>query len=176
MLSAFAHRLSPPILRKNVLSRAAFISKSTATSQSRSFMVTLLAKQEHPPAQHEPPRMPTDPMWQDIKEYVTKKVPPRKSPEEIWFERSERLEPNPPLDAYAGRSVPVKNGHIYRSLKSLANRLQTNKVYQTWKYQMRHEKKGVKRRRLRSQRWRRRFADEIRRKIVLVRSIQRRGQ
>jgi hypothetical protein len=117
-------------------------------------------------------------MWQDIKEYVTKKVPPRKSPEEIWFERSERLEPNPPLDAYAGsplsylhmftssntflgRSVPVKNGHIYRSLKSLANRLQTNKVYQTWKYQMRHEKKGVKRRRLRSQRWRRRFADEV---------------
>ena len=40
-------------------------------------------------------------------------------------------------------------------------RLRENGVIRTWRYQMRHEKKGVKRRRLNSERWRRRFSDEV---------------
>lgn len=46
-------------------------------------------------------------------------------------------------------------------MRFLAVRLRENDVRNTWKYQMRHEKKGVKRRRLSSERWRRRFSDEV---------------
>lgn len=98
----------------------------------------------------------------------------------------------PTLIPLLGRSVVVKAGELPRSMQFLTRRLRDNRVAIQWKRQMRHEKKGVKRRRLSSERWRRRFADEvhlfpfpgtqhyltvfqIRRKIMLVRSIQRRG-
>lgn len=46
-------------------------------------------------------------------------------------------------------------------MQMLTRRLRENRVAVQWKRQMRHEKKGVKRRRLVSERWRRRFADEV---------------
>ena len=60
-----------------------------------------------------------------------------------------------------GRSITIKNGNVSKAIKILAMRLRDNGVIRTWKYQMRYEKKGVKRRRLSSERWRRRFSDEV---------------
>jgi small subunit ribosomal protein MRP21 len=45
----------------------------------------------------------------------------------------------------------------------LESRIRRNKVRQDYMANMRHEKKGVKRRRLESERWKRRFADHVRR-------------
>jgi len=173
MLSAFAPHLSPAVLGQRILSHAAFISKVAINSQSRSLIGTPWVKEPHSEQLY---KSRPDKRWNLVEEYAEKNVIPKRNPEEIWQERSNKLEPNPPLNNYAGRSVLVRTDNISGALKSLSRRLKANNVYQTWKYQMRHEKKGVKRRRLKSQRWRRRFADEIRKKIALVRSIQRRGQ
>jgi len=51
----------------------------------------------------------------------------------------------------------VANAHTI-----LVSRIRRNKVRQDYMANMRHEKKGVKRRRLESERWRRRFADHVR--------------
>lgn len=64
--------------------------------------------------------------------------------------------------AFPGRSIPVIGGNVSKAMSGLALRLKLNNVAGTWRYQMRHEKKGVKRRRLSSERWRRRFSDEVR--------------
>lgn len=59
-----------------------------------------------------------------------------------------------------GRTVTVKDD-LAMAYKSLDIILSRNKVRQTLRMEERHEKKGVKRRRLSSQRWRKRFADEV---------------
>jgi len=175
MLSALALRLP---LRHNVLSRAALLSKIMMVSQSRSLTAIPLAEEERHGKPHHPPEMRKDVTWNLLADYSHKRVAPKRTPEEIWRDRSSRLEANPPLSIYSGsllscprvfalsnrflgRSVVVKSDNLTGAIKSLTNRLKANKVLQTWKYQMRHEKKGVKRRRLESQRWRRRFADEV---------------
>jgi hypothetical protein len=65
-----------------------------------------------------------------------------------------------------GRSIAVKKDLTDTSVASacaiLASRIWRNKVRQDYMANMRHEKKGVKRRRLESERWRRRFADHVR--------------
>lgn len=207
MFSVFAQRLPPSILRTNV-SHITLFTKAISASQSRFFFATRL-KQDGPAGPHQPPETPKDDTWGMLRDFSNKVVGPRPNPEDVWRARSEKMEPNPPPSVYTGsllawpcyftssnlflgRSVRVKN-NVAGSIRLLSRILQENRVLRTWKYQMRHEKKGVKRRRLKSQRWRRRFAHEVcfshpardnmhltnpqvRKKIVLVRSIQRRGQ
>ena len=65
-----------------------------------------------------------------------------------------------------GRSIAVKKDlagtSVANAYIALATRIWKNKVRQDYTANMRHEKKGVKRRRLESERWRRRFADHVR--------------
>lgn len=56
----------------------------------------------------------------------------------------------------------VKEGDVNESYKQLQRRLKGNNVRKELLQTVRHEKKGVKRRRLTSERWRRRFAEEVR--------------
>ncbi|KAA1471195.1 hypothetical protein DENSPDRAFT_98485 [Dentipellis sp. KUC8613] len=100
-----------------------------------------------------------------------------KSAEERWEQRSKNVVASllPPGNAYAGRSVEVKNGAVTDALRRLQATLMRNRVHQELRMTARHEKKGVKRRRLRSQRWRRRFAHEVRKKVQLVNAIRARG-
>ncbi|KAG2368523.1 hypothetical protein BDR07DRAFT_1349324, partial [Suillus spraguei] len=88
-----------------------------------------------------------------------KKNPP--TPDELWAERSRNASFNPPADPYTGRrlGVPV-NGDLGEIFRRLQARLRRNRVIQEVSRQRRHEKKGVKRRRLSSERWRRMFANE----------------
>jgi ribosomal protein S21 len=60
-----------------------------------------------------------------------------------------------------GRSVEVKNGNVAEALNTLQYTLQRNRVAMELRLTARHEKKGYKRRRLSSERWRRRFAHEV---------------
>jgi len=60
-----------------------------------------------------------------------------------------------------GRSIEVKNGNVADALNKLQYTLQRNRVVTELRLTARHEKKGYKRRRLSSQRWRRRFAHEV---------------
>ncbi|KAL0946925.1 hypothetical protein HGRIS_013086 [Hohenbuehelia grisea] len=77
-------------------------------------------------------------------------------------------------DAFSGRTVRVGHdvGEAFRRLDAILGR---NKVRLTWRQQERHEKKGVKRRRLSSERWRKQFANEVRKKVQLVNQIRHRG-
>ncbi|KAJ8594336.1 hypothetical protein M405DRAFT_729973 [Rhizopogon salebrosus TDB-379] len=77
--------------------------------------------------------------------------------------------------AYLGRRVIVHGGDLGEALRRLQTRLRRNRVSQEVSRQKRHEKKGVKRRRLSSERWRRVFANEVRKKVQLVSTIRRRG-
>jgi ribosomal protein S21 len=53
------------------------------------------------------------------------------------------------------------NGDLGEAFRRLQTRLRRNRVVQEVSRQRRHEKKGVKRRRLSSERWRRMFANEV---------------
>ena len=63
---------------------------------------------------------------------------------------------------YPGRSVEVKNGNVADALNKLQYTLRRNRVVSELRLTARHEKKGYKRRRLSSERWRRMFAHEVR--------------
>lgn len=60
-----------------------------------------------------------------------------------------------------GRSVEVRNGNVAEALNQLQYTLQRNRVVTELRLTARHEKKGYKRRRLSSERWRKRFAHEV---------------
>ncbi|KAJ8487135.1 hypothetical protein ONZ51_g4357 [Trametes cubensis] len=100
-----------------------------------------------------------------------------KSPEDVWREREKHDVPNLPRpnDAYSGRSVPIVYKDVSMALTKLRGILTVNAVRQTSVRDERHEKKGEKRNRLRSLRWRRRFAHEVRKKVQLVNEIRARG-
>ncbi|KAG6890717.1 hypothetical protein C0995_005090 [Termitomyces sp. Mi166 len=120
-----------------------------------------------------------------------------KSPEEKWATYSEmdldRLRGNSPATTYSGmeldsmtffllnlactsgRSVFVKSGNIGDAYGRLQSILQRNRVQAQLRLTERHEKKGVKRRRLSSERWRKQFAHEVRKKVQLVTKIRNRG-
>ncbi|CDO70800.1 hypothetical protein BN946_scf184798.g116 [Trametes cinnabarina] len=102
---------------------------------------------------------------------------PEKTPEEVWQMRERNEVPNLPRpnNAYSGRSVPVVNNQVSLALNKLKSILAVNAVRQTNIRDERHEKKGEKRNRLRSLRWRRRFAHEVRTKVQLVNEIRARG-
>ena len=103
------------------------------------------------------------------------------TPDERWAAQSRSSMANlkPPKGPYAGmaiffpfkpqglsyvnpgRSVEVKNGNVAEALNALQNTLWKNRVVTELRLTARHEKKGYKRRRLSSERWRRRFAHEV---------------
>lgn len=60
-----------------------------------------------------------------------------------------------------GRSVPVINNDLAGAFSRLKRILDRNSVQKELRLTERHEKKGYKRRRLTSERWRRRFAHEV---------------
>lgn len=62
---------------------------------------------------------------------------------------------------FEGRSVPVVNNELAVAFVKLRRILDRNRVQKELRLTERHEKKGYKRRRLASQRWRRRFAHEV---------------
>lgn len=104
---------------------------------------------------------------------VQKKSPP--TPDELWAERSRSATFNPPADPYTGRRISVNGDQLGEAFRRLQTRLRRNRLIQEVSRQRRHEKKGVKRRRLSSERWRRMFANEVRKKVQLVSTIRRRG-
>lgn len=55
----------------------------------------------------------------------------------------------------------VFNGNVAEAFKKLEQCLSRNRVKPELRLAERHEKKGAKRRRLESERWRIRFADEV---------------
>ncbi|KAI9566449.1 hypothetical protein HD554DRAFT_1992858, partial [Boletus coccyginus] len=57
-----------------------------------------------------------------------------------------------------GRRLAVRNGDLQNAFKQLNLRLRQNHVAKGIALTVRHEKKGDKRARLRSERWRKRFA------------------
>ncbi|KAI0273607.1 hypothetical protein BC834DRAFT_816254, partial [Gloeopeniophorella convolvens] len=74
-----------------------------------------------------------------------------------------------------GRSIEVKNGGVAEALNKLQFILSRNRVALELRLVVRHEKKGYKRRRLSSERWRKMFAHEVRKKVQLVNKIRARG-
>ncbi|KAG6868368.1 hypothetical protein C0993_004014 [Termitomyces sp. T159_Od127] len=111
-----------------------------------------------------------------VKEQV---VPKEKTPAELWQERSmdyeNRRRDQTPVSTYSGRSVLVKSGNVGEAYARLQSILYRNKVQAQLRLTERHEKKGVKRRRLSSERWRKQFAHEVRKKVQLVAKIRNRG-
>ncbi len=55
----------------------------------------------------------------------------------------------------------MKHGNVAEALNKLQYTLRRNRVSPELRLAARHEKKGYKRRRLSSERWRRRFAHEV---------------
>ncbi|KAF8628332.1 hypothetical protein AX15_003877 [Amanita polypyramis BW_CC] len=80
-----------------------------------------------------------------------------------------------PANPFSGRSVRVFNGNVVEAFRRLDSILGRNKVRAQARQSERHEQKGAKRRRLSSERWRKRFAHEVRLKVQLVQKIRRRG-
>ncbi|KIK38666.1 hypothetical protein CY34DRAFT_42493, partial [Suillus luteus UH-Slu-Lm8-n1] len=97
------------------------------------------------------------------------------TPDERWAERSRGLTLPPPADPYTGLRIYVAENQLGEGFRRLQTRLRRNRLIQEVSRQRRHEKKGVKRRRLSSERWRRMFANEVRKKVQLVSTIRRRG-
>ncbi|KAG1772654.1 hypothetical protein EDD22DRAFT_859552 [Suillus occidentalis] len=79
------------------------------------------------------------------------------------------------ISTCSGRRIYVADNQLGESFRRLQTRLRRNRLIQEVSRQRRHEKKGVKRRRLSSERWRRMFANEVRKKVQLVSTIRRRG-
>lgn len=108
-------------------------------------------------------------------------APSPPAPEEKWREMSAKIVPhlrtNPPADAYAGRitltrltapyllsqgrSVKVAGKGFATAYLMLNRCLSRNEVRRTLRMTARHEKKGVKRRRITSEQWRKHFANEV---------------
>ncbi|KAJ7449784.1 hypothetical protein FB451DRAFT_1052620 [Mycena latifolia] len=102
-----------------------------------------------------------------------------KDPEQIWRENSRdllpRLRTHPPADPYQGRSVLVRNSNFAEAARELDKILARNKVRATLRATDRHEKKGPKRRRIKSEQWRKHFAHQVRKNVQLVHKMRRRG-
>ncbi|KIP09136.1 hypothetical protein PHLGIDRAFT_18739 [Phlebiopsis gigantea 11061_1 CR5-6] len=97
--------------------------------------------------------------------------------QEAWARREARVSIlDPPQSTWSGRSVPVNQQEpLHSAFSRLSKIMNRNNVPRELFLTRRHEKKGVKRRRLVSVRWRRRFAHEVRKKVQLVKEIRARG-
>ncbi|PPQ78104.1 hypothetical protein CVT25_015638 [Psilocybe cyanescens] len=104
---------------------------------------------------------------------------PKSTPEDRWKERSREAQDMKRRlnDEYAGNNSSVNSTgkNLSSAFKKLDSILARNKVRYELRLAERHEKKGVKRRRLQSQRWKNRFANEVREKVQLVNKIRKRG-
>ncbi|KAJ7452450.1 hypothetical protein B0H11DRAFT_292510 [Mycena galericulata] len=102
-----------------------------------------------------------------------------RTPGEKWRDSSLHTVPNlqrrQPADAYQGRCVRVKAGNFAEAARDLDRILARNRVRTTVRSTERHEKKGVKRRRIKSEQWRKHFAHQVRKNVQLVHKIRRRG-
>ncbi|KAF4608447.1 hypothetical protein EYR40_000792 [Pleurotus pulmonarius] len=139
---------------------------------------------------------PLDATWGTLMKSYPKENGRRalQSPHEVWAMNHDGMKNRPPpANAYTGKLIKTlyprvaltplsigrtvfvgKNGfgEAYKRLDIILSR---NKVRATVRMAERHEKKGVKRRRLSSERWRRQFANEVRKKVQLVKEIRNRG-
>ncbi|KAF8921330.1 hypothetical protein CPB85DRAFT_1428329 [Mucidula mucida] len=96
-----------------------------------------------------------------------------------WSEMSRNaftsLKAKPVPDAFTGRNVRINNSNVLAAFAKLSGVLKTNNVMYELRKTKRHEKKGVKRRRLESETWRRVFAHEASGNVQLVAKIRSRG-
>ncbi|KAJ7658837.1 hypothetical protein DFH06DRAFT_1196060 [Mycena polygramma] len=96
------------------------------------------------------------------------------TPEEQWRTKSRnmllQLQNQPIADAYS-----VKEGQFADAVRKFETILSKNQVKRTIRLTERHEKKGPKRRRIKSQQWRKHFANQVRKDVQLVHKIRRRG-
>ncbi|RDB21063.1 hypothetical protein Hypma_011581 [Hypsizygus marmoreus] len=122
---------------------------------------------------------PSDRTWDGLMAQIPMSTLPQLSVDEIWQAKSQQakidLSVRPPANPYSGRSVKVFGGDVGDAYRRLHGILQRNKVRAQLRRAERHEKKGEKRRRLSSERWRRQFAHEVRKKVQLVTKIRNRG-
>ncbi|KAL4265235.1 bacterial ribosomal protein bS21 family protein [Pleurotus pulmonarius] len=121
---------------------------------------------------------PLDATWGTLMKSYPKENGRRalQSPHEVWAMNHDGMKNRPPpANAYTGRTVFVGKNGFGEAYKRLDIILSRNKVRATVRMAERHEKKGVKRRRLSSERWRRQFANEVRKKVQLVKEIRNRG-
>ncbi|TCD69715.1 hypothetical protein EIP91_006482 [Steccherinum ochraceum] len=165
--------------------RASMRHSSTATSAKAGLPV----KAFWPTQELQPPKLqqlsrslprptPDNPQLGNFFTTTSKQVAAGSAPmtmEEAWASRENHISHIPkPQTAYSGRSVSV-GGSFNHAYMSLAKTLSANSFVYELRLAERHEKKGAKRRRLASERWRRRFANEVRKKVQLVNEIRRRG-
>jgi len=164
-----ARQLSRPILSFLHPYRTSSLVSCFAPTQSRSYLST--------------PRGVwgelRDPMWQEVG-LSPRPLLTRKTPAEIWAEGSIKAQEQSALhetpNAFSGRSVPVDGPEGFaQAFRQLQRILRHNVVAKTVRQQKRHEKRGVKRRRLASQTHRRKFAQLIRGKVALVQKYRTRG-
>lgn len=93
-----------------------------------------------------------------------------------WAARAVHGEPSWPATPFSGRSIRVTpQADPSRAYAQLAVLLKRNNVRQELRLQQRYEKPNVERRRKKSERHRRRFADMVRKKVQLVMAIKARG-
>ncbi|KAJ7658717.1 hypothetical protein DFH06DRAFT_1195714 [Mycena polygramma] len=125
------------------------------------------------------PRYPHGTWNNSIGDFVTQHAGQNTSPEDQWRTKSRnmllQLQNQPIADAYSGRSVKVKEGQFADAVRKFETILSKNQVKRTIRLTERHEKKGPKRRRIKSQQWRKHFANQVRKDVQLVHKIRRRG-
>ncbi|EGN92461.1 hypothetical protein SERLA73DRAFT_191115 [Serpula lacrymans var. lacrymans S7.3] len=171
----------PAVLRSSVASRSTFSPAAASRIHVRFLNGNSDAYPRNPGRSLRPPAsLPGDERWNDLTSpllsYLNKAEDrtPKLTPEEAWSQRVTENLPAP-ADAYTGRRVQVIDGDVGRAYDGLQRRLKRNSVAKELRLTARHEKKGAKRRRLRSERWRKQFANEVRKKVQLVSTIRRRG-
>ncbi|KIJ17389.1 hypothetical protein PAXINDRAFT_168067 [Paxillus involutus ATCC 200175] len=169
---SWARQLTSTVLRNAV-------SSSSSRSPARTTSMALLGG-----SRHISPRFPhttTTPIGAYVHSIFAdvldgkEQQPEKLSPAQIWAERSAKLDLPPPPDTWTGRRIPVENGNLQAAFLKLNRRIRSNNMFKEVKLASRHEKRGDKRARLSSERWRKRFADEVRKKVQLVSTIRRRG-
>ncbi|KAJ7109351.1 hypothetical protein C8R44DRAFT_743623 [Mycena epipterygia] len=121
---------------------------------------------------------PTRDTWDDHP-ISDKIVEPTTPAAEKWRAQSRYTVPlllkHRPADAYQGRSVQVGARSFGEAAAELDRILNNNRVRYTLFKTERHEKKGERRRRIKSEQWRKHFANQVRKNVQLVRKIRQRG-
>ncbi|KAI0957591.1 hypothetical protein AcW1_005933 [Taiwanofungus camphoratus] len=193
MLPSLLRRWAPAVLRPNLiispdvtawLRSPARLFSSSSSSTDVSSSPSPLRVNWMPSSQSTtrgiPPRpdAPLDTNWKFLQGKLEEVVVNVDSTaEEIWKYREDLIVQSlpKPTDAYSGRSIDVYNKDVAAAFAKLRRTIIQNGVVKELRLAERHEKKGDKRRRLKSERWRRRFAYEVRKKVQLVNEIRARG-
>ncbi|KAH9951322.1 hypothetical protein B0H21DRAFT_818376 [Amylocystis lapponica] len=193
MLSAVLQRLAPSIPRQSVMTfirtAAPTLVRYNSSQPGSSSTRTVQSSFSSSPvfgATNDATSRPLRPNWMEASDRKNgpswmglyndvKKQTRTQSPEEVWRQKELSIDPKRPNNAYSGRSVAVYGNDAAGAFGKLRRILSQNSVMQELRMAERHEKKGDKRRRLKSQRWRRRFAHEVRKKVQLVNEIRARG-